>query len=161
MTLDLIFVERLAPTSATQAPGISGLLSLPFERRQIARQRVQLEDGRAAGLKLPRGTVLRQGDLLVTATQQCIQIQATPEQVSCVRSDNPRELARAAYHLGNRHVWVQVGDGYLRYLHDHVLDEMIVGLGLPTTTELAPFEPEAGAYSTHSGHAAGGHHHSH
>ena len=74
---------------------------------------------------------------------------AGPEAVSTVNADDPKALARAAYHLGNRHVAVQVGDGWLRYLADHVLDDMLRGLGLEPKSERAPFEPESGAY----GHA--------
>jgi urease accessory protein len=66
-----------------------------------------------------------------------------------VRTADLRWLARAAYHLGNRHVALQIGEGWLRYKHDHVLDEMLHGLGLKVAVEQAPFEPEAGAY--HSG----------
>ncbi len=71
-------------------------------------------------------------------------------------------LARAAYHLGNRHVPVQVGPGWLAYEHDHVLDGMIEEMGLAVTTRRAPFEPEAGGYR-HGGEAPahGGHHHEH
>ena len=63
-----------------------------------------------------------------------------------METDDPKALARAAYHLGNRHVPVQVGDGWLRYLADHVLDDMLRGLGLEPKSEQAPFEPESGAY---------------
>jgi urease accessory protein len=77
---------------------------------------------------------------------------AAPETVSVARSDNPRLLARAAYHLGNRHVALEIGPGWLRYGHDHVLDQMLSGLGLDLSVECAPFEPEAGAYHGSAGH---------
>jgi len=99
---------------------------------------------------LPRGQVLRGGDLLLASDGRVIQVEAASETVSTVRSAEPGLLARAAYHLGNRHVALQIGAGWLRYGHDHVLDEMVRGLGLPVTVEQAPFEPEAGAY--HGGH---------
>jgi urease accessory protein len=67
-------------------------------------------------------------------------------------------LARAAYHLGNRHVPVQVGDGYLRLAADHVLELMLKGLGARITPRRVPFEPEAGAYAGHA-HGGTGHHH--
>jgi len=140
-------------------------LSLPFERRQIARQRVVLSHGgdseaaTEAGLKLPRGTILRTGDLLMSDDERYARVVAAAEEVSLVRCDNAQSLARAAYHLGNRHVWVQVGDHWLRYLHDHVLDEMVVGLGLSVVAEQAPFEPEAGAYASHE--TSGSHSHAH
>lgn len=134
-------------------------LALPFERRQIARQRVTLVSGRDAGLKLPRGTVLRNGDVLQCDTGAQVTIEAAPEAVSVVRCSTSQDLARAAYHLGNRHVWVQVGDGWLSYLHDHVLDNMLTGLGLSVESAQQPFEPEAGAYSSDGHSHAGGHSH--
>ena len=88
-----------------------------------------------------------------------IEVIAEPEAVSTVATDDPRELARAAYHLGNRHVPLQVGPGWVRYGADHVLDAMLLGLGLKPTAATEPFEPEAGAY-THGHEQAGhGHHH--
>jgi len=83
-----------------------------------------------------------------------VQVLAAPERVSTVRCADPLLLARAAYHLGNRHVPLQIEAGFLRYQHDHVLDEMVRGLGLEVLIEQAPFEPEAGAYqSAPHGHA--------
>lgn len=72
-----------------------------------------------------------------------------PEPLSVVRSNEPLRFARACYHLGNRHVSLQILPGELRYLSDHVLDHMIEGLGLTVTRAELPFEPEAGAYRTH------------
>jgi urease accessory protein len=77
---------------------------------------------------------------------------AADERVSTVRAAGAA-LARAAYHLGNRHVAVEVGDAWLRYLHDHVLDQMVRQLGLEVNAESAPFEPEAGAYGADPHHA--------
>jgi urease accessory protein len=105
---------------------------------------------------LPRGTVLRDGDVLRCEGGRLVQVRAAPECVSRVTSKNTLQLARAAYHLGNRHVPTQLGAGYVAYLHDHVLDDMIQRLGLQVTVVNAPFEPEAGAY----GHGAI-HSHSH
>ena len=114
-----------------------------------------LDDGREAGLFLPRGKILRNGDLVVSEEGLVVEIKAAPELVSTVSSDNPHALAVASYHLGNRHVPLQVESTWLRYLHDHVLDDMVKGLGLSVKTETAPFEPEAGAYQS----SANGHHH--
>ncbi len=139
-------------------------LTLPFELRQRSRQRVTLSSGDEAALLLARGTVLRGGDDLRLSDGRAVRVEAAVESVSTVRSEEPRLLARAAYHLGNRHVPVEVGSGYLRYLHDHVLDDMVKALGLQVVAEKAAFEPEAGAYGGgHShGHAhAHGHAHSH
>ena len=121
-------------------------LVLPFEQRQKARHRVRLESGREIGIQLPRGTVLRNGDLLKSSTGELVSIVAAAEAVSTATSDDAVLLARAAYHLGNRHVHLQVGNGWLRYLHDHVLDHMVESLGLSVIEGVLPFEPEAGAY---------------
>lgn len=127
-------------------------VELPFDARQKARQRVTLASGRDAGLKLPRGTILRGGDRLGSTCGVRVRVDAAPETLSRAVTGDPLMLARAAYHLGNRHVRVQVGDGWLGYLHDHVLDGMVAALGLAVSTIVAPFEPEAGAYG-HAGHS--------
>lgn len=124
-------------------------LTLSLEQRLKARQRVTLDDGREAGLFLPRGEPLRDGDLLSTDDGQRLRILAAAEPVSTAHSDDPVLLARACYHLGNRHVALQVANGWLRYQPDHVLDEMVQRLGLRVTSEQAPFQPEAGAYGHH------------
>jgi urease accessory protein len=130
-------------------------LSLPINSRVKSRIKVTLDDGREAGLFLPRGKILRDGDLVASEDGIVVEIKAAPELVSTVTSDNPHALAVASYHLGNRHVPLQVEPSWLRYLHDHVLDDMVKGLGLSVKTETAPFEPEAGAYQS----SANGHHH--
>ena len=137
-------MERFSRRVETGDP--AGRLVLPFERRRKVRQRVVLESGEAVALMLPRGSSLRDGDLLASDEGRVVAVEAGPESVSTVRADDARALARAAYHLGNRHVAVQLGDGWLRYLADHVLDDMLRGLGLTPTAEQAPFEPESGAY---------------
>ena len=121
-------------------------LILPFERRQKSRLRVLLESGEEAALILERGAVLRGGDLLQANDNRIVQVVAADELVLHVSAENPRQLARAAYHLGNRHVPLQVGNGWLRLEQDHVLKEMLVGLGMMVLEQSAPFEPEAGAY---------------
>ena len=145
----LQIVERLSADLPAQAT-----LTLPFEQRQKSRLRTRLDSGAEVGLFLPRGTVLRHGDRLRAADGRVVEVRAAPETVSTSRTDDPLLLARAAYHLGNRHVALQLGPGWLRYLHDHVLDGMVRELGLEVICEQAPFEPEAGAYG-------GGHHHGH
>ncbi|HEY9199191.1 MAG TPA: urease accessory protein UreE [Gammaproteobacteria bacterium] len=128
------------------------VLTLPFGDRQRSRLRTRLDSGEEVGLMLPRGRVLRGGDCLRANDGRIVEVRAAPETVSTARSDDAQLLARAAYHLGNRHMPLQVGAGWLRYRHDHVLDDMVRGLGLDVTQEQAPFEPESGAYH-------GGHHH--
>jgi len=129
-------------------------LTLPYELRQKSRLRANLDNGDEIGVLLPRGTVLRGGDCLRSETGEVILVRAAEEVVSTVYEKDPTQFARACYHLGNRHVPLQIGEGWLRYLHDHVLDDMLHGLGLHAICERAPFEPEAGAYG-------GGHHHHH
>ena len=131
-----------------------GQLKLPFDLRQKSRLRTQLVSGEEVGLILPRGDLLRGGDLLVADDGRVIEVIAAPEQVLHITGDDARHLARAAYHLGNRHVAVEVGDDYLRIAADHVLAEMLTGLGVLVAAIDAPFEPEAGAYG--AGHAHGG-----
>lgn len=123
-----------------------GTLTLTFEQRVRSRQKVTLDDGAPAGLFLPRGGVLLRGQKLVAESGEVIEIRAADEPVSTVRVADPPLLARACYHLGNRHVALQIGDGFIRYQHDHVLDDLVRGLGLRVEFEHAPFEPEAGAY---------------
>jgi urease accessory protein len=130
-------------------------LVLPFELRQKSRLRAMTAAGTELALLLPRGTVLRHGDRLRAANGLVIEVQAAAEAVTTARSDDAQLLARACYHLGNRHVPLQVGAGWLRYLADHVLDRMVAELGLAVTHEQAPFEPEAGAYHQH-GYAGSG-----
>lgn len=141
----LTIAQRLLDRRLPQAQ-----LVLPFELRQRSRLRTTLSSGEEVGLNLERGYILRGGDLLLADDGRVIEIIAAPETVSVATSNDPLQLARAAYHLGNRHVSVQIGAGWLRYLHDHVLDDMVRGLGLPVTTDTLPFEPEAGAYAGHS-----------
>lgn len=124
-------------------------LTLPYEARQKSRLLAKLESGRDVGLFLPRGTVLRGGDLLTGPDGIVVRIMAEPEPLSIVRTDDALRFARACYHLGNRHVALQIEAGELRYLADHVLDEMVRGLGLEVSHALLPFEPEAGAYHGH------------
>jgi urease accessory protein len=125
------------------------MLTLDYEQRQRSRQRVRLDDGRIAFLMLPRGAVLRDGDCLRSDNGRVVRVCAAAEAVSSMAVDDPVQLARAAYHLGNRHEPLQVGDGWLRYRRDPVLDEMLRMQGLEPCHEQAPFEPERGAY----GHA--------
>lgn len=137
----LHIVERAAQPVATSVS-----LTLPFDQRQKSRQRVRCDDGREAALSLPRGTVLRHGDCLRTQEGIWVRVIAADEPVSTVFSNDTSTLACAAYHLGNRHVPLQIGEGWLRYLRDHVLDDMLRKRGLEIVHEQAPFQPESGAY---------------
>lgn len=135
-------------------------VTLAYDLRQKSRQRVRLDSGREAAILLPPSSSLREGDLLRASDGACVRVRAAEESVSTVRSDDPLRLARACYHLGNRHVSLQVSTGRLRYQPDHVLDEMVRGLGLSVVRESAEFEPERGAYHGHS-HGSSHSHDSH
>lgn len=139
----IVLTRRITDSSPT------GTATLDIDRRIKSRLRITLDDGRDAGLMLERGQLLRGGELLANADgTQVIQVLAAPEAVSTARCSDPHLLARAAYHLGNRHVPLQIEPGLLRYQHDPVLDAMLRGLGLEVEAEQAPFEPEAGAYQS-------------
>jgi urease accessory protein len=144
----MLLIESLAASGGTA----SERLLLPFDMRCKSRLRTRLASGEECGLFLPRGTVLRGGDRLLASDGRIAEVVAAPEALMAAASDDPLQLARAAYHLGNRHVAVQILPGSLRFGRDHVLGEMLRGLGLPVTEIEAPFEPEAGAYGAHGGH---------
>ena len=146
--------ERIEQGNTPQAT-----LTLPFESRQKSRLRATLDNGDEVGLILDRGQVLRDGDCLRAEDGKVIVVHASDEAVSTVTSDDPLLLARACYHLGNRHVPLQISENMCRYQQDHVLDEMIESLGLSIKHEQAPFEPESGAY--HQGGHSHPHTHSH
>ena len=122
-------------------------LSLSFELRCKSRLRTHLASGEEVGLFLERGTILRGGDLLEGADGRVVAVIAAPESLLEARCENARHLARLAFHLGNRHVAVEVGEGTLRLESDHVLQQMLEGLGATVTPLTASFEPEAGAYA--------------
>lgn len=151
---DLIMIGKRAEGPA-QEGRVDHRLVLAYDQRRKCRQRVRLQSGQEAGLFLPRGTLLREGDILISENGLRIAVQAAPEKVSIARIDDALRLARIAYHLGNRHVAVQVLPDRLVYRHDHVLDDMVRGLGGSVTVATRPFEPEEGAYH------GGGHAHSH
>ena len=136
-------------------------LVLPFELRQKSRLRARLESGNEAALMLERGIVLRGGDHLKADDGRIVRVEAAPEAVLFVTAPDAPALARAAYHLGNRHVPLQIGPGWLCLEQDHVLEEMLIGLGASVRREMAPFEPEAGAYGGSHDHHHGDHHHDH
>ncbi len=145
----MIVIEQRAPASADA----SERLVLPFDLRSKCRLRTRLASGEDAGLFLERGAVLRAGDRLLANDGRVVEVVAAPEAVMEVKSDDALLLARAAYHLGNRHVAVELKPGLVRFARDHVLGEMVRGLGLAVVENEAPFDPESGAYGGHGGHA--------
>ena len=141
-------VRRVTSHADADAPW-QAVLTLPFERRVKSRQRAVLDDGGEVHLDLPRGRALRDGDRLRAEDGLVILVRAAAECLSQAASDEPLSLARACYHLGNRHVPVQIEVGAVAYLADHVLDAMVRQLGLSVTARTGPFEPEGGAYGHH------------
>ena len=151
----LQITERIEPTGEYDDE-----LVLPFDQRQKSRLRVKLASGVEAALMLERGTILRGGDCLRSGDGRIIRVVAANEPVQRVTAHNSQQLMRAVYHLANRHVPLQICDGWLRLEQDHVLKAMLLGLGMKVTEEFAPFEPEAGAYGgghRHHGHDDHGH----
>lgn len=128
-------------------------LVLSYDLRQKCRLRTQSTAGEEVGLFLPRGEVLRNGDVLQAEDGRRVRVTAKPEKVLQIGCADPLQLTRIAYHLGNRHVALQVGEGWLRIADDYVLRQMVEGLGATVVEMDAPFEPEPGAYGGHM-HAA-------
>jgi urease accessory protein len=148
----LIVQKRIPPQ-----PVFDAELALPFEQRQKSRLRTAVAGGEEIGLFLERGTVLRDGEFLQADDGRVVRVAAAEEDLLEVRCADAQALARAAYHLGNRHAPAQVGAGWLRIAADEVLAGMLRGLGATVTPLRAPFEPEAGAYGAgrhaHAGEA--------
>jgi len=145
----MVVTKRCAPRQSWD-----GELLLPFELRQRSRLRTALVSGEELGLFLEHGEVLRDGDFLLAEDGRSVRVTAKPERVLDVVCADGEALARVAYHLGNRHVPVQLGGRWLRIADDHVLRRMIEGLGASVVAREAPFEPEAGAYAAAHSHTA-------
>jgi urease accessory protein len=129
-------------------------LELTSQERTRSRHRFETEDGKVIFLRLPRGTFLQDGDILCDETTgNLVRIIATPEPVLTVIAHNELDLLRAAYHLGNRHIPVEITPHYLRLSPDSVLQTMLEKLGLEVREDIAQFHPETGAY--------GHYHHNH
>lgn len=128
-------------------------LALIAEDRTRSRQRFMTVEGEEVNLQLQRGTVLREGDILADEHDQAIAIiVAKPEPVVTVTASHPLEFLRAAYHLGNRHISLEITETYLRLTPDSVLEDMVLQMGLTVTHEIQPFQPESGAYHHHHDH---------
>jgi len=155
----------LAPVLVRRA----ATLELDWDTRQKSRFDAVDSQGRRIGVFLPRGGAVRGGDILVAEDGSLIAVKARAEPLLAVTvgaHGTPLDLLRAAYHLGNRHVPLEVTPTRLQLEPDHVLAEMLKRMGLVVETVEAPFEPESGAYGTPvaaaHGHAQGhGHEHDH
>lgn len=134
-------------------------VALDWDTRQKSRFDFHTPDGSHYGVFLPRGTVVRGGDVLVAVDGSLIAVAAAPQPVlritACPEQGSPFDLLRAAYHLGNRHVPIELQPDHLKIEPDHVLAEMVQAMGLDVMAVEQGFEPESGAY------APGGHAHGH
>ena len=163
----MLTVNKLVPQGRGLAAALvkrAASVELDWDVRQKSRFDATDSQGRALGVFLPRGSVVRGGDLLVAEDGSLVRVVAAAQPVlrvtACAEHGSPFDLLRAAYHLGNRHVALELQPDRLQLEPDHVLAEMLRAMHLTVTEALAPFEPEAGAYAA-GGHAHGGRHHSH
>ena len=145
----LIFIHRIpkAEVLSTLKPLLT--LSLTAEERTRTRHRFDIPEEQILFFRLPRGIILQDGDFLKAESGELIEILAKPEPVLTVLADNSLTLLRVAYHLGNRHVPVEITPDYLHLKPDSVLAEMLIHLGVEIKEEIKPFQPEAGAYGHH------------
>lgn len=162
----------------SQGQGLSPVLrrraatvELDWDVRQKSRFDCRDSLGRELGVFLPRGTVVRGGDVLVLEDGSLVRVVAAPQPVlvitHCREHGSPFDLMRAAYHLGNRHVPIELKPDHLKIEPDHVLADMLRSMHLIVNEAQAAFEPEGGAYGSHGqaqghhGHGHGHGHHSH
>jgi urease accessory protein len=138
----IVVAQRLA---GAERPA-DEVIELAFEQRERSRFRATLLSGEEIGVDLAPGTLIRHGDRLQLGDGRVVAVEAAPERLLEVHAHDAIELARIAYHVGNRHVPVQLGDGWLRLLPDHVLQAMIEQLGGHVHVVDAGFQPESGAY---------------
>lgn len=142
-----IYTQRLPtdhhPQSDTQT------IALNYDTRQKCRFRATLDNGQDIGVDLPRTGVLRGGAYIGTETGEVLQVEAAPEKLLCITANEPFDLLKAAYHLGNRHVPLMLTPTALYLEPDYVLADMVRGLGLTVEDVMHPFEPESGAYAQH------------
>jgi len=162
----MLHVSKLIPQGAGLAAALlkrASTVELDWDVRQKSRFEATDSTGRQLGIFLPRGTVARGGDVLVAHDGTLIKVLAAAQSVlkitHCPNHGTPFDLIRAAYHLGNRHVPIELKPDHLKIEPDHVLAEMLQAMHLIVTEVTEPFEPENGAYAT-GGHF-GGHHHGH
>ncbi|MBD1913018.1 MULTISPECIES: urease accessory protein UreE [unclassified Leptolyngbya] len=146
----LVLTQRHPANRTTQTALV---LALTAEERTRSRHHFTTEDGHSFYVQLPRGTVLQDGDLLQAESGEWVRVSARPEPVMTVTTEHPLDLLRAAYHLGNRHVSLEVTPHYLRLSPDSVLKSMLQQMGLSVVEETQPFHPETGAYGHSHRHA--------
>jgi urease accessory protein len=158
----MLQTSKLIPQGAGLAAALlkrASTLELDWDTRQKSRFEATDSAGRTLGVFLPRGTVVRGGDVLVADDGSLVRVLAAPQAVlkitHCTNHGTPYDLIRAAYHLGNRHVPIELKPDHLKIEPDHVLADMLRAMHLIVHAVDEAFEPENGAY------ASGGHGHSH
>ena len=163
----MIHVSKLLPQGASLSPVLlkrASAVELDWDIRQKSRFDATDSAGRQIGVFLPRGTAVRGGDVLVAEDGSLIKVVAAPQTVlkitHCSAHGSPYDLIRAAYHLGNRHVPIELKPDHLKIEPDHVLADMLRAMHLIVNAVDEAFEPENGAYAS-GGHAHTGHSHSH
>jgi urease accessory protein len=144
-SVTVIFTQRLTH----YYDGAQYTLLLTAEERTRSRHLFQAEDGQEVYLNLPRGTTLKEGDRLQAPSGEVALICAKPEPVITITARRSIDLLQAAYHLGNRHVPLEITEAYLRLSPDSVLQDLLHHRGLQIVEEIAPFQPETGAYTNH------------
>lgn len=140
---------------------VTDTLSLPFAQRQKGRFKASTETGLDVGIFLTRGEVLREGDYLKSECGKHFLVQAEAETLTLAKTDDWLAFSKACYHLGNRHVPLQVGELWLTFQPDHVLEEMVELLGLKVESIQSGFNPENGAYASSHKHHTHSHSHGH
>ncbi len=143
-------------------------VTLDWDTRQKSRFDATDSTGRQLGVFLPRGTVVRGGDVLVAEDGSLVRVEAAPQTVlritACAEHGTAFDLIRAAYHLGNRHVPIELRADHLKIEPDHVLADLLRSMHMTVAEVQEPFEPEGGAYGDNAmmGHDHGhGHSHGH
>ncbi|ENV47724.1 urease accessory protein ureE [Acinetobacter brisouii CIP 110357] len=142
-----IYTQRLDNIAVEQPFEV---VELSFDTRQKSRFRATLNNGTDIGADLPRTGILRSGSFIATPNGEILRVDAKAERLMCVTAPTQFDLLKAAYHLGNRHVPLMLTPTALYFEPDHVLAEMVEGLGLAVNEVEHPFEPESGAYAQHS-----------
>mgnify|MGYP003592351482 FL=1 len=165
----MLTLHKLIPQGRGLAPVLvkrAASVELDWDVRQKSRLGATDSRGRAIGVFLPRGTLVRGGDVLVAEDGSLVRVRAAPQPVlvitHCPQHGTPFDLTRAAYHLGNRHVPIELTPDHLQIEPDHVLTDMLRAMHLTVVELQAPFEPEGGAYAAHGhGHHQANHDHGH
>jgi len=140
---------------------VDEVVTLEHDQRDKGRLRLVSETGVEVRLFLERGNPLAVGEYLKAECGKIVQVKGAVEAIAHASCEDWRTFSRACYHLGNRHVKLQVGERWLRIKPDYVLEEMLHLLGLVISHESAVFEPESGAYKVAKGHNSGHGHHDH